>query len=1258
MKTQTQQNKRTILLQEALKKKILLLDGGMGTMIQQFKLQEEDFRNPLYSNHPCELNGNHDILSLTRPDIIHSIHTSFLEAGSDIIETNTFNSNSISQSDYQMQSEIEKINLAASRLAVESVKKQEEKGRLCFVAGAVGPTNKTLSLSPDVDRPSYRAISFEEMKEAYRSQINALIEGGVDIILIETVFDTLNCKAALYAAYDSFQEKNIQLPVMVSVTITDQSGRTLSGQTLSAFWFSIEFIPHVFSVGINCALGSEQMRPFLQEIAKLSSLPVSLYPNAGLPNEMGDYDETPTFMKDQIGSYAKEGLINLVGGCCGTTPEHIAAMKEAVREIPPRSFSKSCSDSPPLLSLSGLEPFQLRKETNFVNIGERTNISGSKKFARLILSERYEEALTVARTQIESGAQIIDINMDDAMLDSKKEMAHFLRLIASEPDTARVPIMIDSSRPEVLEEGLKNAQGKCIVNSISLKEGEESFCTTVRMIQRYGASIVVMAFDESGQADTFERRISICQRAYQILVEKLLFPPQDIIFDPNILTIATGLKEHNHYGLDFIRSVEWIKTNLPLAKVSGGVSNISFSFRGNEKIRGAMHTIFLYHAVQKGMDMAIVNAGSLPVYEQIDKNLKECIEEVIFNLNSTAQERLLQFAENLPKEADKTQISRRDEWRSLSVQERLKLSLVQGIDTYIEEDTEEARKIYDQAISVIEGPLMDGMNTVGDLFGSGKMFLPQVIKSARVMKRSVAYLLPYMESSNEGKVPSRGKILLATVKGDVHDIGKNIVSVVLSCNNFEIIDLGVMVPSEKILETARKEQVDIIGLSGLITPSLEEMIRIAKEMERIKMSIPLLIGGATTSQIHTAVKIDPCYSACVVHVIDASKSVPVTEALIGKEHSGKEKKKKFAEEIQKKYIEIREDYLSRKQKKEYLSLQEARKNRCKLDWSQSTLYKPKKMGKIVFPELQLSVLREYIDWTPFFSSWELKGKYPSILSHPKYGEEAKKLLNDALSMLDHITETRKFIVKGVLRLEPAVSRDDDILVYKATHSKIPDKNLIQETVFHTLRQQSKKREGEPNRALADYIAPLTDDPTEGGRTDYIGGFAVTAGIEPEEISIHYKKQNDDYKSILVKSLADRLAEAAAEYLHEMVRCEYWGYSKKENLSSEELNKERYQGIRPAPGYPSQPEHTEKETLLEWLNAEEDIHLSLTESMAMYPPASVSGFYFSHPKSQYFALGLIAKDQVKDYALRKNRSLTEMEHWLQPALNYDPIQLSK
>ncbi len=1224
-------------LTDLLNKRIMIIDGAMGTMIQRHNLTEKDFGGERFKDHKHDLKGNNDVLSITQPEIIKNIHRKYLEAGADIIETNTFSSTAIAQADYQLEHLPYELNFESAKIAKEAAleytSKTPDKPR--FVAGALGPTNKSLSLSPDVNDPGYRAATFDEICSAYYDQVRGLVAGGVDILLIETIFDTLNSKAAIFAVEKYCDENNLRIPVMISGTIVDMSGRTLSGQTTEAFLISISHTKNLLSVGLNCALGAKQMRPFIEELSDKAPYFVSVYPNAGLPNEMGEYDETAASMAAVLKEFGESGFFNIVGGCCGTTPDHIKAIAETVKNFNPRRFPEVEN----YLRLSGMEPLIIRPETNFVNIGERTNITGSKKFEKLIMSNDYEGALSVARQQVEGGAQVLDINMDEGLLDSEAAMVKFLNLIAAEPDIAKLPIMIDSSKWSVIEAGLKCLQGKGIVNSISMKEGEEAFKDHARKILMYGAAVVVMAFDEEGQAVTFEKRIKVCERAYKILTEDVGFPPQDIIFDPNILTVATGIEEHNNYALDYIETVKWVKMNLPLAKISGGVSNISFSFRGNNTVREAMHSAFLFHAIKAGMDMGIVNAGQLEIYEEIPKNLRELVEDVLLNRRTDATERLVEFAETIKqkgKEAVKI-----DEWRNLPVKERLKHALIKGIVDYIDDDTEEARKLYNRAIEVIEGPLMDGMSVVGDLFGSGKMFLPQVVKSARVMKKSVAYLIPFIEQEKKDSNDTReaGKVLMATVKGDVHDIGKNIVGVVLGCNNYKVIDLGVMVPSDKILQTAIDENVDVIGLSGLITPSLDEMVHVAKEMERRGFKIPLMIGGATTSRIHTAVKIAPGYNSPVVHVLDASRSVGVVSSLINPDESIKNK---FGADIKEEYTRLREDHLKRKEEKNYLSLAEARRNKYKTDWNKAVITNPANPGITEFSDFPLSTLRDYIDWTPFFMTWELKGKYPSIFKDEKYGAEAKKLFDDANKLLDYIIKEKLLSANGVIGLFPANSvSDDDIEVYTDRSGKGV------KGVLHSLRSQLKKSDNVPNIALADYIAPK-----DSGMRDYIGAFAVTTGIGIEKLIDKFHGEHDDYNEILTKALADRLAEAFAEYLHLMVRKKYWGYAPEEELNSVELIKENYQGIRPAPGYSAQPDHTEKIIIWDLLEVEKRTGIKLTESMAMYPASSVSGLYFAHPDAKYFNVGNIGKDQVTDYHKRKGMSMDEIERWLGPILNYE------
>jgi len=1387
------------ILKNLLQERILVIDGAMGTMIQRHNLTEEDFRGERFKDHPHDLKGNNDLLSITQPEIIKEIHRAYFEAGADIVETNTFNANHFSQLDYHTEDFVYEINFESVKIAKEVAEEfnlpdgkagKKFPGANRFVAGALGPSNKSLSLSPNVNDPGYRAVTFDEVVNAYYEQTRGLVDGGADIILIETIFDTLNSKAAIIAVQKYLDEKGIQLPVMISGTIVDQSGRTLSGQTVEAFNISVSHAKNVLSIGLNCALGAKQMRPFVEDLSNVSDKFMSVYPNAGLPNEMGGYDETPETMATILEDFLESGFVNIVGGCCGTTPEHIKAISEIVKKHKPRIPKKQ----EPYFRLSGLEPVVLRPDSNFMNIGERTNVTGSKKFERLIKDNNYDEALSVARDQVEGGSQVLDINMDEGMLDSEAAMTKFLNLLEAEPDIAKLPIMIDSSKWTVIETGLKGLQGKGIVNSISLKEGEEVFKEHARKVLSYGAAVIVMAFDEKGQADTFERRIEICKRAYNILTKEIGFPPQDIIFDPNILAIATGIEEHNNYAVDYLEATRWIKQNLHLAKVSGGVSNLSFSFRGNDTVREAMHSAFLFHAVKAGMDMGIVNAGQLEVYEEISKELLEKVEDVIFNRRSDATEKLIEYAETVKKK-DKSSAGgeeKKDEWRILPVEERLKHALIKGIVDYIDEDVEEARLKFSQPIEVIEGPLMAGMNVVGDLFGAGKMFLPQVVKSARVMKKAVAILEPHIKKAHpsapslregeqlqdfkwatanpslygllkeyakkhrdnptkaeliiweflrskqlenfkfrrqhiigqyiadfvcldrmlvielDGKIHqipenqesdeirtqwleskgfkvirflneevttqtenvlnnilekvkkqkshllaeyesdekvlplgedlggAPGKILMATVKGDVHDIGKSIVGVVLGCNNYNVIDLGVMVHTEKILQTAIDEKVDVIGLSGLITPSLDEMVHVTKEMERRGMKLPLLIGGATTSRVHTAVKVAPNYSGAVIHVLDASRSVPVVSNLLNEKE-----RKKYIQTFKQEYEQLREDYSKKQSRKNFISLELARENKLKIDWNKSIIKKPNKPGVTVLNNYSLSKLRNYIDWTPFFMTWELNGKYPSIFEDNKVGHEAKKLFDDANRLLDKIFSEKLLTANGVVGLFPANSVGIDDIEIFADESRGGVKRVL-----HTIRQQMQKSKDEPNIALADFIAPK-----ESGVEDYIGMFAVTAGVGIEKLVQKFEKELDDYNSIMVKALADRLAEAFAEHLHELVRKEYWGYASDEKSSKEELVKEKYIGIRPAPGYPAQPDHTEKPIIFSLLDAEKNIGIELTESMAMYPAASVSGVYFSHPEAKYFTVGKIGKDQVLDYHRRKGMSVEEIEKWLSPILNY-------
>ncbi|BDD10176.1 methionine synthase [Fulvitalea axinellae] len=1230
-------------LQEILKERILILDGAMGTMIQRHTLEEEDFRGERLKDHPTPLKGNNDLLSLSRPDIIREIHAEYYAAGADIVETNTFSGTTIAQADYQLEHLAYDINFESAKLAREVADeftaKEPHKPR--FVAGSIGPTNRTASISPDVNDPGYRAVTFDQLVEAYHEQCRGLVDGGADILLVETVFDTLNAKAALFAIQNLFDERNIALPVMVSGTITDASGRTLSGQTTEAFWNSISHAP-VTSVGLNCALGADLMRQYARELSDVATCFISVHPNAGLPNEFGQYDETPEYMAGVLESFAEEGLLNIVGGCCGTSPAHIRAIADAVAKHKPRPLREPDGD----MHLSGLEPVTLKDDSVFMNIGERTNVAGSLKFARLIREEKYDEALEIALHQVEGGAQVIDVNMDDGMLESEACMVKFLNLMASEPDIARLPFMVDSSKWSVIEAGLKCLQGKGIVNSISLKEGEETFKEHARKIRRYGAATVVMAFDEKGQADNFERRVEICERSYRILVDEVGFPPEDIIFDPNILSVATGIEEHNNYAVDFIRATEWIKKNLPGAKVSGGVSNISFSFRGNNIVREAMHSAFLYHAVKAGMDMGIVNAGMIEVYEEIPKDLLKAVEDVLLNTDPDATERLVDMADQF-KGKKKTQV-RDDSWRQLPVEERLSHALVKGITEFIDEDTEEARLKLPRPLHVIEGPLMDGMNVVGDLFGAGKMFLPQVVKSARVMKRAVAHLIPFIEEEKRknpelaGK-SSNGKILMATVKGDVHDIGKNIVSVVLACNNFEIIDLGVMVPLETILDTAVKEEVDIIGLSGLITPSLDEMVYVAREMQRRGMTTPLMIGGATTSRIHTAVKIDPEYDNCVVHVLDASKSVPVANKLLSEDQATVEE---FVAEKKAEYAKLREDHAKKRKGKVLLPYSEVVKKKAPVDWDKTVITKPTFLGNKTFKDYPLEEILEYIDWTPFFISWEMTGKYPKIFNDPVVGGEARRLFDDAQQLVKQIIEEKALSANATLGFFPANAIGDDIQLFEFSADGQEDRTETGLKLHH-LRQQGKKAPSLPNYCLSDFVAPV-----DSGKEDYIGAFVVTVH-GAEELAKRFEEQNDDYNSIMAKALADRFAEGFAELLHAKVRRELWGYAKEESLDNEQLIREKYQGIRPAPGYPACPDHLEKITLFNLLDAEKEIDIKLTENLAMYPAASVSGWYFAHPDSRYFGLGNIGRDQVESYSDRTGETMETLEKWLSPVLAYDP-----
>ena len=1221
-------------LKETIEKRILVLDGAMGTMIQRYKLEEKDFRAERFKDHSCDLKGNNDLLSITQPYIIEEIHDAYLEAGADIIETNTFSSTVIAQADYELEAIAYELNLESAKIARRSANKYTTKtpNKPRFVAGALGPTNRTASLSPDVNRPGFRAVSFDELYDTYHEQARGLIDGGVDILLIETIFDTLNAKAALMACNQVLKDKEKvgEVVIMISGTITDASGRTLSGQTVEAFYNSLSH-GNIFSIGLNCALGAKEMRPYIQELSRIAECYTSCYPNAGLPNAFGGYDETPEMMGGDIDDFLSNGFANVIGGCCGTTPDHIRQMATIAAKYSPRTIPSH----PQYTRLSGLEPLTITPETNFVNVGERTNVTGSRKFARLVLEDKYEEALSVARHQVEGGAQIIDVNMDEAMLDSEAAMKLFLNLIASEPDISKLPIMVDSSKWSVIETGLKCLQGRGVVNSISLKEGEEKFIEQATKVQMYGAAVIVMAFDEKGQADTTERKVAICERSYKILTEKAGFRPQDIIFDPNIFAIATGIEEHNEYAVNFIEATRQIKEKMPLAKVSGGVSNVSFSFRGNDIVREAMHAVFLYHAIDAGMDMGIVNAGMMEIYDQVKPELREKVEDVILNRKDNATDELVELAETVRGSGKKRVVDL--SWRENTVEERLKHALVNGIVEYIDGDTEEARAKYGKPISVIEGPLMDGMNVVGDLFGSGRMFLPQVVKSARVMKKSVAYLEPYLAAEKEENASSSaGKILMATVKGDVHDIGKNIVGVILACNNYEIVDLGVMVPANKILDVAEAENVDVIGLSGLITPSLDEMVFIAQEMERRGMKKPLLIGGATTSKAHTAIKIVPQYSNPVIHVLDASRSVPVVGKLLNKDLIDG-----LMVEVNAEYDRVRKQQAAKAVRKEFVTIADARKNKTPIEWKAEDIYAPKFIGEKVFTDYDLNELVPYIDWTPFFKSWQLAGKYPAILTDEVVGVEATKLLNDAKKMLKQIVKEKWLTAKAVIGIYPANNTNDDTIeVYRSE-----DRTEVAER-FHFLRQQNKKAKGRSNYSLADFVAPKAS-----GLKDYFGAFAVTTGEGIEKWVKKFEDDQDDYSAILLKSLADRLAEAFTEHLHERVRKEYWGYQADESLTNDALIAEKYQGIRPAPGYPACPDHTEKATLWRLLNAEEATGITLTESYAMYPAASVSGFYFSHPKSRYFGVGQIHKDQVEKYAKAKDMPLKTMERWLQPNLGY-------
>ncbi|WP_090205549.1 methionine synthase [Ectothiorhodospira magna] len=1248
---------RLTQLHQEIQRRIMILDGGMGTMIQGYGLQEADYRGARFADWPSDIKGNNDLLVLTQPGIIREVHAAYLEAGADILETNTFNATRIAMADYGMEDLVPEINREAARLAREVADEYTRKtpDRPRYVAGILGPTNRTASISPDVNDPGFRNVWFDELVAAYREAAEALLDGGVDILMIETVFDTLNAKAAVFAVEGLFEDRGERWPVMISGTITDASGRTLTGQTTEAFWNSLRHA-RPFSIGLNCALGPKELRPYVEELSRIADTHVSAHPNAGLPNEFGGYDETPAQMAEEISEWAGSGLLNIVGGCCGTTPDHIRAIREAVEKHPPRPLPKIT----PACRLSGLEPFNITADTLFVNVGERTNVTGSARFKRLIKDGDYETALEVAAEQVENGAQVIDVNMDEGMLDALEAMKRFLCLAAAEPDISRVPVMIDSSKWEVIETGLKCIQGKGIVNSISLKEGEESFVHQARLLRRYGAAVVVMAFDETGQADTEDRKVEICRRAYHILTEVVGFPAEDIIFDPNIFAVATGIEEHNNYGVDFIEATRRIKQTLPHALVSGGVSNVSFSFRGNNPVREAIHAVFLYHAIRAGMDMGIVNAGQLVVYDEIEPDLRERVEDVVLNRRSDATERLLEIADRFRDTGGET---RKEDlaWRSLPVAKRLEHALVKGIDAFVVEDTEEARLTFDRPIHVIEGPLMDGMNVVGDLFGAGKMFLPQVVKSARVMKKAVAHLIPYIEAEKSGDSKNNGRILMATVKGDVHDIGKNIVGVVLQCNNFEVIDLGVMVPAQKILEAAREHKVDVIGLSGLITPSLEEMSHLAAELQREGFGTPLMIGGATTSRAHTAVKIAPGYDGVTVWVKDASRAVGVAQSLVSPELRGP-----YGEKIRAEYAEVRQQHAARRKTQDWLTLEEARANRTPVDWSGYTPPRPAILDMDLAPSVggpapevlrlhgpdcillrfdhyPLDRLVEYIDWTPFFRAWDLHAAYPRILEDEIVGEEATRLFADAQPMLRRIIDEGWLRARAVVGFFPAARvDDDDIQLYRDAAGHEPLMRL------HHLRQQTRKPRQAPNMCLSDFIACR-----ESGPRDYLGAFAVTAGGGIDAHVARFEAAHDDYSAIMLKALADRLAEAFAEHLHERVRREFWGYATGEALSNEDLIREKYQGIRPAPGYPACPEHTEKGLLWALIDPVTHAGMTLTDSYAMSPASSVSGFYFSHPESRYFAVGKLNRDQVEDYARRKGMPLEVAERWLAPNLGYDP-----
>ncbi len=1229
-----EQAARVSRFRDALKQRILVLDCAMGTMIQSYGLEEEDYRGERFADHPGELKGNNDLLSLTQPKIIGNIHEATMEAGSDIVETNTFSSTTIAQADYKMEDLAYELNYESARVARAAADAYTEKtpDKPRFVAGALGPTNRTASLSPDVNNPGFRNVTFDELAAAYKEAARGLVEGGADLLLVETIFDTLNAKAAIFGITDYLGEAGLDVPLMISGTITDASGRTLSGQVTEAFWNSVSHAKPI-SVGLNCALGSKELRQYIEELSGIAETHVSAYPNAGLPNEFGEYDESPEYMAAEIGEWAANGWLNIVGGCCGTTPDHIRAMAEAVSGHAPREVP----ELPKKLRLSGLEPLNIGPDSLFVNVGERTNVTGSARFKELILNDDYETALDVARQQVENGAQIIDINMDEGMLDGEEAMVTFLNLVAAEPDISRVPVMIDASKWSIIEAGLKLVQGKAIVNSISMKEGEEEFIRQAQLLKRYGAAVIVMAFDEQGQADSKDRKVEICTRAYKILTEEIGFPAEDIVFDPNVFAIATGIEEHNNYGVDYIEAVREIHQTLPHAKTSGGISNVSFSFRGNNPVREALHAAFLYHAINAGLTMGIVNAGQLAVYDDIDEELREAVEDVVMNRRDDSTERLLELSEKYRDQGDGSVKEKDLEWRTWPVEKRLEHALVKGITDNVEDDTEEARQRFPHPIEVIEGPLMDGMNVVGDLFGEGKMFLPQVVKSARVMKKAVAYLLPFIEAEKGEAQKPNGTVIMATVKGDVHDIGKNIVGVVLQCNNFEVIDLGVMVPSAKILEAAKENNADIIGLSGLITPSLDEMVHNAKEMQREGFDIPLLIGGATTSQTHTAVKIAPGYDHPIIHVKDASRAVGVVQSLVGKGKAG------YAEQIAADYEQVRIKHAGRRSSTKMAKLERARANRTKIDWKGYAPPRPNVLGIRTFDGYPLEEIRNYIAWTPFFHSWQMKGSYPKIFDDPEKGEEARTLFNEAQALLDRVIEEDWLKPRGVIGLFPANTLPNDSVEVYTDESR---EEVL--TNFHFLRQQKQKPPGRPNRSLVDFLAPK-----DTGLEDYIGFFAVTAGTGAEEAARRFEEENDVYNSIMVKALADRIAEAFAELMHERVRREFWGYAPDEDLDSEDLLWEKYRGIRPAPGYPACPEHTEKRTLWDLLNVEENAGIELTESCAMWPGSAVSGYYFSHPESSYFGVAEIGRDQADDYAERKGMTLEEAERWLAPNLAYDP-----